>query len=88
MDLQKLTDKIEKHIRSYFKDDPYPELPYHNINYIDYGAKQAKKLGVNYALNKQQLVVTATGFHTVGYLEMLIMDVHAQGVVISKNSII
>jgi hypothetical protein len=71
MDFQKLTDKVEKHIRSYFKDHPYPELPYHNINHTAYVAKQAKKLGLNYALNEEQLfeVVAGSWFHDVGYLE-------------------
>jgi hypothetical protein len=68
MDFKKMTDKIEKHIRSYFKNHPYPELPYHYINHTAYVVKQAKKLGLNYALNKEQLfeVATASWFHDVG----------------------
>jgi predicted metal-dependent HD superfamily phosphohydrolase len=71
MDFQLLINKVEKHVRRHFKDHPYPELPYHNINHTAYVAKHAKELGVNNALNGEQLfeVVTASWFHDVGYLE-------------------
>jgi len=71
MDFQKLANKVEKHVRGYYKENPQPELPYHNVDHAAYVAKHAKKIGLSYALNEEQLfeVIAASWFHDTGYLE-------------------
>lgn len=70
MNYQKLTDKIAKHVATFFDEHRHPELVYHNFDHTQYVVKAALKIADYYQLSEVDLFILsgAAWFHDTGYM--------------------